>query len=101
MNFYLKIIPLLFNKPEAHIVETPATQEEKKKWLREPTITIDEFGKVQLIVGTIEQCDIVPQSEKLYALRVNCGNKGTRQYYQVFANRLNQKIYWQTRCVCT
>ena len=40
------------------------------------SITIDEFVKVHLVVGTIEQCEEIAQSDKLYKLQVNFGSIG-------------------------
>lgn len=43
------------------------------------SIAIEDFAKVHLIVGTIEQCETIEQSDKLYKLRVNLGVLGIRQ----------------------
>lgn len=43
------------------------------------TITIDDFVRVQLLVGTITAVDLVPKSEKLYRLTVDLGTHGVRQ----------------------
>ena len=43
------------------------------------TIPFEEFVKVHLTVGTIEQCEEIPQSDKLYKLQVNFGALGMRQ----------------------
>jgi len=42
-------------------------------------ITIDEFSKVHLVVGTILICEPVPGSTKLLKLQVDLGIYGTRQ----------------------
>lgn len=42
-------------------------------------ITIDDFAKVQLIVGTIKTVDLVEKSDKLYKLSVDFGDFGVRQ----------------------
>lgn len=42
-------------------------------------ITIDDFAKVELLVGTITKIEIVPKSDKLYALTVDLGPVGIRQ----------------------
>ena len=44
-----------------------------------PAITIDDFAKVALIVGTIEQCEEIAGSDKLLKLQVNFGSHGMRQ----------------------
>ena len=42
-------------------------------------VTIDDFAKIMLLVGTIEQCEEVAKSDKLYKLQVNFGEYGMRQ----------------------
>ena len=44
-----------------------------------PAITIQDFTKIELRVGTIVDCQPVPKSDKLYALQVNFGEHGIRQ----------------------
>ncbi len=44
-----------------------------------PTITIDDFAKVHMLVGTVTTCEPVPGSEKLYKLAVDLGSHGMRQ----------------------
>lgn len=41
-------------------------------------ITIDDFGKVALLVGTITKVDTIEKSDKLYALTVDLGEHGVR-----------------------
>ncbi len=67
----IKMVPL-FEKP----IEKEKPMEEVKK---ESHISIDDLLKVELVVGTIEQCEIVPQSDKLLKMQVNFGDKGMRQ----------------------
>lgn len=43
------------------------------------TIAIDDFTKVQLLVGTVTSCEPVAGSEKLYKLQVDLGVHGQRQ----------------------
>lgn len=43
------------------------------------SIAIEEFAKVKLMVGTIEQCEEVSGSDKLYKLQVDFGTTGKRQ----------------------
>lgn len=45
----------------------------------ETFIDITDFAKVQLMVGTIEQCEEVPKSAKLLKSQVNFGQHGIRQ----------------------
>jgi methionyl-tRNA synthetase len=76
-SFLLRKVPVLFHKPEIKPVETKPVAAVAAS--TEPTITIDDFIKVQLAVGTIEQCEEVPNSDKLLKLQVNFGDKGMRQ----------------------
>lgn len=57
-------------------METAAGQETSNTT---PSITIDDFAKVQLLVGTVTAVDLVPKSEKLYRLTVDLGAHGVRQ----------------------
>jgi len=41
-------------------------------------ISIDEFAKVELVIGTIEAVEIIPKSDKLYKLTINLGSYGIR-----------------------
>ncbi len=43
------------------------------------TITIADFAKIELRIGTIIGCEPVAKSDKLYALQVDFGECGTRQ----------------------
>ena len=43
------------------------------------TISINDFSKVILLVGTIDSCEDIPGSDKLYKLSVNFGEFGIRQ----------------------
>lgn len=77
-TFVLSQGEILFNQIEitgetvTEEIKTPATPVS-------PTITIDDFVKIELRVGTIESVQIVEKSEKLYILSVNFGTFGTRQ----------------------
>ena len=42
-------------------------------------IAIEQFAQIHLTVGTIEQCEIIEKSDKLYKLQVNFGPIGKRQ----------------------
>ena len=42
-------------------------------------ISFEDFLKVELIVGTIESCEEVLESEKLLKMQVNFGDLGSRQ----------------------
>lgn len=76
-TFMITKIENLFQKPiPATITETVAEQSVKEPM---EAITIDEFAKVKLMVGTIEQCQIIEKSDKLLQLQVNFGKFGQRQ----------------------
>lgn len=75
-TFKLVAVDPLFKKPDV------VKSEEKKEPaapIAQETISFDEFAKVQLVVGTIEQCEIIPKSDKLYKMQVNFGPLGMRQ----------------------
>lgn len=42
-------------------------------------IEYDEFLKLDIRVGLIEHCELVPKSRNLYKLAVDCGEKEPRQ----------------------
>jgi methionyl-tRNA synthetase len=44
-----------------------------------PVIPFETFTSVIIVVGTIEQCEVVPKSTKLLKMQVNCGSYGMRQ----------------------
>ena len=79
-SFTLLVVPPLFIRPE------PMKAEEKQEVVALQsdsksvnTITIDDLLKVELVVGTIEQCEAVSKSDKLYKMQVNFGPLGMRQ----------------------
>ncbi|MGC2310667.1 MAG: methionine--tRNA ligase [Candidatus Babeliaceae bacterium] len=72
--------PLFVKYERSEIEKLLAPEQEKKEMIVPHTpITIDEFTKVELLVGTVEQVDEVPNSDKLYVLKVNFGTHGFRQ----------------------
>ncbi len=73
-TFLLTKIPMLFEKYEAQPAQVPG-----KTAPELPVVTYDEFTKVALVVGTIEACEDIAGSDKLYKLKVNCGEFGIRQ----------------------
>lgn len=86
--FLLHEIPALFIKPEPAEKSDQTKESPKKQALvdtKKPEspagqlVNIDEFVKIELVVGTVESCTPVAQSTKLYALQVNFGSKGMRQ----------------------
>lgn len=74
-RFMLHQIEPLFAKPEPKEKEAanaPAAPEPSY-------ITIDDFAKIELVVGTVTECQVVEKSEKLYRLQVDFGPLGKRQ----------------------
>ncbi len=75
-TFMITKIETLFAKPA----------EEKKSDLpplaasvADDSIAIEDFAKVKLMIGTIEQCEEISGSDKLYKLQVDFGAIGKRQ----------------------
>jgi methionine--tRNA ligase beta chain len=71
---------------------SPQSQQQQSQQSNEPTtpseITIDDFIKVNLVIGTIKQVEIVPKSQKLFKIQVDIGNNqirtilsGVRKFY--------------------
>ena len=79
--FMLKKIDTLFEKPEItdSKQDVNSVSKDPALLLQDKTITIDEFAKVQLTVGTIQECQEISQSDKLYKLQVDFGPLGKRQ----------------------
>ncbi|MBA3954294.1 methionine--tRNA ligase [Candidatus Dependentiae bacterium] len=84
-KFMLHKIDNLFEK---HQPEKIATEQQETATPVQPlavelpavnSITIDDFAKIMLLIGTIEQCEEVAKSDKLYKLQVNFGSYGIRQ----------------------
>jgi methionyl-tRNA synthetase len=69
---FMKIMP-----PE--VTETsPSKQEAAASVHSFAPITIDDFGKVALLVGTVTNVATIEKSDKLYALTVDLGEHGVR-----------------------
>lgn len=77
-TFMLSKIPNLFEKYQPEPA-TSVTETAKKEEQQLTNVSIDEFSKIYLVVGTIEQCEEVAKSDKLYKLQVNFGSYGMRQ----------------------
>ncbi|MGE0206423.1 MAG: methionine--tRNA ligase [Candidatus Babeliales bacterium] len=75
-QFYLQVTETLFAKPEKVEKMEPT---EKVITPEQAYITIDQLTPIELRVGTIEACDHVEKSDKLYKLSVNFGAYGVRQ----------------------
>lgn len=81
-SFNLFITQTLFERPEMRKEESVVYPEKKEQQKKEPEtgdISIDDVIKVELRVGTIESCESIPKSEKLYKMQVNFGDFGKRQ----------------------
>ncbi len=77
-DFRIKKIPPLFPKIEEPLMVEKKAQEPKPK-KEEGLITIDEFFKVQIKVGTIKEAEELPKSKKLLKLMVDLGEERPRQ----------------------
>jgi methionyl-tRNA synthetase len=75
-TFMITKIDTLFQKPMPKEPTVSAPTAEQKP---DDSISIEEFSKVKLMIGTIQECQEVPQSDKLYKLQVNFGPLGMRQ----------------------
>ncbi len=73
-TFMIQKIETLFAKPVEKTQESGIPKDSNAE-----TIGIDDFAKVHLTVGTIEHCETIAQSDKLYKLQVNFGPLGMRQ----------------------
>lgn len=79
LTYQLKKIPTLFAKPIEAAVSTDEIKKQEEPVVDNNYITIDDVIKVELLVGTIEQCESVTNSDKLLQFQVNFGPKGMRQ----------------------
>ena len=59
---------------EAKVAEEPK-KDKKKAAEAKPEITIDDFAKVELVVGTIEKCEKHPNANKLLVSQINVGDE--------------------------
>lgn len=71
----------LFVRPESHVDQPAETKITRNASVTtdQDFIKIDDFAKVQLIVGTINSCETISGSDKLYKLSVDLGKFGVRQ----------------------
>ncbi|NOZ95562.1 MAG: methionine--tRNA ligase [Acidobacteria bacterium] len=76
---YLKEVAMEAEKQqEVKPAETPA---------KESTISIDEFARIQLKVGTVREAERIPKSKKLLRLMVDLGEDELRQVVAGIAER--------------
>lgn len=83
-RYQLTVIPPLFNKPLTMQEKTMHEQAPKTDDVahKEQTfITIDDVMKVELLVGTIQECVTVPDSDKLLKLTVDLGQAEPRTIF--------------------
>ncbi len=73
--FTIKKVPPLFPKIEEPLMKEKSPQKPKEEGL----ITIDEFFKVSIQVGTIIEAQEIPKSKKLLKLQVDLGEERPRQ----------------------
>ena len=63
---------------EKKVAKLSTVQEIKKEVKEDDLITIEDFKKVELVVGTVEECKKHPDADKLLVSKINLG-KETRQ----------------------
>jgi methionyl-tRNA synthetase len=56
-------------------VQALQPKEEKKEIVIETPITIDDFTKIELVVGTVEACEKHPDADKLLVSQINIGKE--------------------------
>lgn len=78
-TFMLKQIEPLFKKPETAPEVKQETSSSSQQQANQSFITIDDFSRIELRVGTVLECEEVPKSDKLYKLQVDFGDLGKRQ----------------------
>lgn len=76
-SFTLTQGTILFNKIEPKPDTERASMTEEVR--QNPSVSIDEFAKIGLRVGTIEDVQVLEKSDKLYVLKVDFGGHGIRQ----------------------
>ncbi len=78
-EFTTKRIEILFPRidmeKELAALEAEAIANEEAQKPKEPEITIDDFAKINFRVATVETCEVVPKSDKLYKLTVRIGEE--------------------------
>jgi methionyl-tRNA synthetase len=70
----------------AYISET-STEEEKMPEPEQDLLSIDEFAKTKLVVGTVTEAERVPNSKKLVRILVDLGEDNPRQVVAGIAER--------------
>ena len=67
------------DKTEQEVTDSEKGKEDEQIAQKPSYVAFEDFVKVELVVGTIKECDPVPKSEKLLKLQVDCGAYGMRQ----------------------
>ncbi len=78
-SFTIQKIPPLFPKIESPLMQEKPQQKEQKTQKEQNLITIDEFFKTSIKVGTIIEAVEIPKSKKLLKLQVELGEERPRQ----------------------
>jgi len=87
MFFKLTKIDPLFIKPVSHVEKSEMSEQpsvgqaEVPAIVQSPEIGIEDFAKVEMVVGTILACEPVKGSDKLYRLQIDLGPLGKRQIF--------------------
>lgn len=80
-TFTLTKIPSLFAKIEPQRPQESKTSEISQEQAPENTIDIETFAKLELVVGTVQQAEIIEKSDKLLKLQVDFGPRGQRTVF--------------------
>lgn len=83
----LKVIEkpeIIFNRidAEAYLKQIVEEQEAKKPQVKiehKPEISIEDFDKIELVVGEVKECEKHPSADKLLVFKVDLGNGEIRQ----------------------
>ncbi len=78
-SFTIKKIPPLFPKIEEPLMQEKKPNKEQKEQQTQNLISIDEFFKTSIKIGTITEAEEVPKSKKLLKLQVDLGEDRPRQ----------------------
>lgn len=66
---------MLFVRLDSKEIEKKINELQPKKEEEKNYITIDDFEKVELIIGTVEACEKHPDAKKLLVSQINVGNE--------------------------
>ena len=77
---------------EKKVAKLSTVQEVKKEVKEDDLITIEDFKKVELVVGTVEECKKHPDADKLLVSKINLG-KETRQIVSGIADYYNPEEF--------